>query len=61
MKIRYTEKNITGERLRTVQTANEILESYAAQGYDLTLRQLYYQFVSRSLIANKDTDRKSVV
>ena len=32
--------------------ANEICADYAAQGYDLTLRQLYYQFVSRGLLSN---------
>jgi hypothetical protein len=30
----------------------------AAEGYDLTLRQLYYQFVSRDLIANKLSEYK---
>lgn len=32
---------------------NEIIERYAAQGYRLTLRQLYYQLVSQALIPNK--------
>lgn len=31
---------------------NEILASYGAQGYKLTLRQLYYQLVSRDIVAN---------
>lgn len=35
-----------------IEQANEILEEYAAQGFDLTLRQLYYQFVARALIPN---------
>ena len=30
-----------------VDAANQICAEYARQGYDLTLRQLYYQFVSR--------------
>lgn len=31
---------------------DEIIEDYQRQGYDLTLRQLYYQLVSRDLIEN---------
>jgi len=32
---------------------NEIIEEYVKQGYRLTLRQLYYQLVSRGIIPNK--------
>jgi len=32
---------------------NEVLEDYARQGYSLTLRQLYYQLVTKNIIANK--------
>jgi hypothetical protein len=35
-----------------VEQANTIIEEYTASGYDLTLRQLYYQFVARGLIEN---------
>ena len=31
---------------------NEIIEEYAEQGYKLTLRQLYYQLVSRDIVPN---------
>lgn len=41
-----------------IEKANEIIATYEAQGYNLTLRQLYYQFVSRDLIANKQTEYK---
>jgi hypothetical protein len=41
-----------------INRANEIIAAYAAQGFDLTLRQLYYQFVSRGLIANKQSEYK---
>lgn len=30
-----------------IDQANEIIEVYQGDGYDLSLRQLYYQFVSR--------------
>lgn len=57
-KICYEPRKFSVESLQTIKTANTILEDYAAQGYDLTLRQLYYQFVSRALIENKDSEYK---
>jgi hypothetical protein len=36
-----------------IDQANAICAQYLQQGYDLTLRQLYYQFVARGLLANK--------
>jgi hypothetical protein len=43
----YTAKTFNDEHARIIEQANRIIRSYAQQGYDLTLRQLYYQFVSR--------------
>lgn len=43
-----------------IRRATQIAQEYAAQGYDLTLRQLYYQFVSRGFIANRDTEYKKL-
>lgn len=57
-KIAYTMKKFTSEHLRIIDQANAICNQYAAMGFTLTLRQLYYQFVSRALIANKDTEYK---
>src|SRR6185295_4699456 len=54
----YEDKKFGVERLAMIAKANQIIAIYAAQGYDLTLRQLYYQFVSRDLIANKTTEYK---
>jgi hypothetical protein len=42
--------NISSERI--ISNANYIIAEYRAKGYVLTLRQLYYQFVSRDLIKN---------
>lgn len=44
--------------LDIVASANEIIDEYAGQGFSLTLRQLYYQFVARDLIANRQTEYK---
>jgi hypothetical protein len=38
--------------LTVVEQANTIIAEYQAQGFALTLRQLYYQFVARGLIEN---------
>jgi hypothetical protein len=57
-KIQYQRKNFRPDALAAIVRANQVLDSYAAQGYRLTLRQLYYQFVSRGWIANKDSEYK---
>jgi hypothetical protein len=60
MKICYQKKNFSGTSIKVIEKANEIIEDYEAQGYDLTLRQLYYRFVSLGLIPNKDTEYKKL-
>jgi hypothetical protein len=57
-KIAYESLNMSEKTLKVIALANDIIHTYAAQGYDLTLRQLYYQFVSRDLLANKQTEYK---
>lgn len=39
---------------------NSIIEDYQAQGYKLTLRQLYYQLVSRDIIPNKQSEYEKI-
>lgn len=41
-----------------MKKCNEVIREYQAQGFVLTLRQLYYQLVSRDVIANKQTEYK---
>ncbi len=52
-KVAYIEKNFSNSSLLIINQANEIIEEYEADGLRLTLRQLYYQFVSRDLLENK--------
>lgn len=54
--LRYIDKRMGDVALVLIQHANLIIQEYAAQGLDLTLRQLYYQFVARGLIANKQSE-----
>lgn len=55
-KIKYQDFKFKSETLTRIQQANDIIAEYAAHGYDLTLRQLYYQFVARGLIPNNDKE-----
>ena len=58
MKIAYKQKSFNRASLIKIHQAIEILDEYMAQGFKLTLRQLYYQFVARDLI--KNTQREYV-
>jgi hypothetical protein len=52
MKVKYEKWNPSSKSASLVRTAENICDEYAQQGYELTLRQLYYQFVARDIIAN---------
>jgi hypothetical protein len=56
--IKYIDKKLSKEKLATIAKANEIIAEYREQGYSLTLRQLYYQFVARGLIPNEQSEYK---
>lgn len=51
MKIQFQDLSLRKETLRVIAQANIILEEYVQQGFVLTLRQLYYQFVARGLFS----------
>lgn len=51
-KICYVERRFSPASLKQIEQANAIITEYEAQGFELTLRQLYYQFVARDLIPN---------
>ena len=53
MKRCYVQKNFRNATLDLIDQANKIIETYQEQGFNLTLRQVYYQFVSRGYIPNK--------
>lgn len=58
MKIKYVDKKFGTGALNIIQTANTIINEYISDGFDLTLRQLYYQFVARDIIANSQKEYK---
>lgn len=48
----YVNKKFQQSTLDVINAANKIIKIYENQGLTLTLRQLYYQFVSRGLMPN---------
>lgn len=59
-KIEYVPRKFSPASLKLIQIANKIIAEYQAQGFDLTLRQLYYQFVARDIIPNKLREYKNL-
>lgn len=51
-KTAYAIRTIGPANTAVIGHANRIIADYSAQGFILTLRQLYYQFVSLGLLAN---------
>jgi hypothetical protein len=49
---KYVDKGFRKPSLAMIDRANEIVAEYQAQGFTLTLRQLFYQMVSRDIIGN---------
>jgi hypothetical protein len=60
MKIKYKDFRLSAASRALVKQCNEIIEDYTAQGFMLTLRQLYYQLVSRDIIPNTERSYKRV-
>lgn len=56
----YVQKKFTAPVMEIIRQANIIIHEYEQQGYSLTLRQLYYQFVARDIIANQQSEYKKL-
>lgn len=54
----YIEKRFNTSSREIIEQVNNILAEYEAQGYDLSLRQLFYQMVSRDLLPNTQKEYK---
>jgi hypothetical protein len=57
-KIRYQRFDFKEATIQLIEKADEILTDLAFQGFTVTLRTLYYQLVSRNIIANKESEYK---
>ena len=56
MKVAYRNIRLSKENKVRLAQINTIIDEYAADGYVLTLRQLYYQLVSRDIIPNQQKE-----
>lgn len=54
----YEAKRFTADHRKTIGAVNHIINEYAKQGFSLSVRQIYYQFVARGWLPNKDTEYK---
>ena len=54
--VAYMNQRLGMRKLEMIEEAQQIIREYEQQGYDLTLRQLYYQFVSRDLLKNSQKE-----
>jgi hypothetical protein len=60
MKEFFKEVRFKPESLEKIEQCNEIIEDYQSQGLRLTLRQLYYQLVSKNIIPNVERSYKNL-
>lgn len=60
MKELFIEKKFGSLALEMIDTINSILSDYEEMGYDLSLRQLYYQLVSRNVVPNTEKSYKHI-
>lgn len=58
--IRYKDIRFKDKSLHLIQLVNEVISEYSAQGYELTLRQVYYQLVARGHILNNERSYKNL-
>jgi hypothetical protein len=56
----YKKKKFQQKSLDKIEKANEIIAEYQAQGFSLTLRQIYYQFVARGWSENSQKAYKAL-
>ena len=54
----FINKNFQRASLELIAMADAIINEYQEQGFTLTLRQLYYQFVARDIIPNTEKSYK---
>ena len=55
-KIKFRDIKMSRQNQERLSFINEIIQEYQEQNYILTLRQLYYQLVSRDVIPNKQNE-----
>lgn len=51
---KFIDKKLSEDKLLVIRQADKIIGEYEVRGFNLTLRQLYYQFVARGILPNSD-------
>ena len=59
-KISYVDIRFRQASLDLIEIINSVIEEYSDQGYELTLRQAYYQLVARGYIPNNERSYKNI-
>ncbi len=59
-KIQYKAINFQQKSLDLIELINSVIDEYSTQGYELTLRQAYYQLVARGYIPNNERSYKNI-
>lgn len=59
-KIKYKDIRFRQSSLDLIRLVNQVISEYQAQGYELTLRQAYYQLVARGYIPNNERSYKNI-
>lgn len=59
-KVQYKDIKFQAKSLELIERVNSIIAEYDAQGYKLTLRQVYYQLVARGFIPNNERSYKNL-
>lgn len=60
MKEAFIKKNFRRSSLELLAQVNNVIDEYQAMGYDLTLRQIYYQLVAGDIIPNNERSYKNL-
>jgi hypothetical protein len=60
MRERFRHVDFRDRSAELISRCNGIVDEYLGQGLRLTLRQLYYQLVSRNVIANREREYKNL-
>lgn len=60
MKQKFRDTKLNAKSMAYLEEINSIIEDYQDQGYKLTLRQLYYQLVSKNIVKNEDKQYKKL-
>lgn len=58
--IQYSEIRFRDKSLELIELVNRVVSDYHNMGYDLTLRQVYYQLVARGYIPNNERSYKNL-